>query len=146
MSSRWHFTGFPLSRRGRLGLLILSGLLMAGFGLARSMEPDPRGFGTHQQLGFPECTFQFLWNRPCPGCGMTTCFAALMHGNWSAALRANPAGVLLAVVCSLLIPWMWASAWRGETVGVTDPLQATVWLLFLIATVTAGVWFYRLGM
>src|SRR5262245_16113224 len=118
MSMRWLPSGRPLSPGSRAWLLAASGLLVAGFALARSLEPDPRGFGTHQRLNLPECTFQLLWNRPCPGCGMTTCFAHLVRGQWQAAARANPAGIVLGAACVLLIPWMWASAWRGETIGV----------------------------
>lgn len=143
MSPRRLPSGFPLRRGGRAGLLAASFLLLAGFALARSLEPDPRGFGTHQRLGLPECTFQLLWNRPCPGCGMTTCFAHLVRGEWSAAARANPAGILLAAACALLIPWMWFSAWRGETIGVDDPLKTILLFMFALAGTTVAVWLVR---
>ena len=146
MSQRRLSTGYPLSFSGRAWLLAISGLLVAGFALARSVEPDPRGFGTHQQFGLPECTFQILWNRPCPGCGMTTCFAHLVRGEWLAAARANPAGFLLGTVCALLIPWIWACVWRGETIGVNDPLLGLLWMVISLATATASVWGLRLWM
>ncbi len=75
---------------------------------------------------------------------MTTCFAHLVRGNWPAALRANPAGVLLGVVCALLIPWLWASAWRGEAIGIADPLVVLLWLMIVLASATAGVWVLRM--
>jgi hypothetical protein len=75
---------------------------------------------------------------------MTTCFAHLVRGDWQAAAKANPAGVLLGVVCALLIPWLWASAWRGETIGIADPLFLLLMLVITLATVTAGVWALRM--
>jgi hypothetical protein len=143
MSNRSSLSGSPLSCSGRIGLLAASLLLVAGFCLARLLEPDPRGYGTHQKLGLPECTFQLFWNRPCPGCGMTTAFAYLVRGQWGAAARANPAGVLLGVTCAALIPWMWLSAWRGKTVGVDQPLQALLLLVIGIATANLAVWGLR---
>jgi hypothetical protein len=143
MSSSDPLSGYPLSRGGRAGMFAASLVLVAGFALARWLEPDPRGFGTHERLGLPECTFQLLWNRPCPGCGMTTCFANLVRGDWRAAARANPAGVLLGAICALLIPWMWASAWKGAAIGINDPLAALLALVLILAAVTAGVWLWR---
>jgi len=137
-------TGHPLSRRGRWGLLAASLVLVAGFALARSLTPDSRGFGTHQQFGLPDCTVQTLWNRPCPGCGMTTCFANLTRGRWMAAARANPAGVLLGVVCALLIPWLWLSAWRGVTIGVAAPLETLLILVVSVSCTTLAVWVFRM--
>jgi len=63
-------------------------------GLARHLVPDPRGFGTHAQLGLPGCGFLWLTGLPCPACGLTTCFARLAHGQFAAA-SANPVGMIL---------------------------------------------------
>lgn len=142
MSNR-SFPGYPLTSGGRAWLLAASFLLVAGFALARSLEPDPRGYGTHQKLGLPECTVQLLWNRPCPGCGMTTAFAHLVRGQWAAAAQANPAGILLGVACAALIPWMWLSAWRGKLLGVDQPLHALLWLVIPLAAVSLAVWGLR---
>ena len=143
MSQRWSPPGCPLSCGGRVGLLVAMVLMAAGFALARSLDPDPRGFGTHQRLGLPECTFRLLWNRPCPGCGITTSFAHLVRGQWQAAARANPAGVLLGAVCALLIPWLCASAWWGKTIGIADPLPTLLVLMVTLSVVALGVWSIR---
>lgn len=45
--------GYPLRPVGRWLVATTCLLLLAGFGLARSLEPDPRGYGTHQRLGLP---------------------------------------------------------------------------------------------
>lgn len=143
MSHRSILSGSPLNFSGRASLLAVSVLLVAGFALARSLDPDRRGYGTHQQLGLPECTVQILWNRPCPGCGMTTAFAHLVRGQWQAAARANPAGVLLGVVCAGLIPWIWLSVWRGETIGVDRPLETLLGLVIATSVVTLLIWGLR---
>lgn len=110
-----------LSPWARAALVFVAVLLTAGFGLARSLEPDPRGFGTHQRLGLPECTIQAWFGRPCPGCGMTTSFAHFVRGEWRASAQANPAGLWMAAGCFALIPWCIVSAVRGRCWGVDDP-------------------------
>ncbi|MFN3161302.1 MAG: DUF2752 domain-containing protein [Rubinisphaera brasiliensis] len=83
-------------------------LLIAGFFLASRLEPSARGYGTHQQLGLPPCSIQLLFGIPCPSCGMTTSFAWYVRGQLMPAWQANPAGLYLAIACTLLIPWlMW---------------------------------------
>jgi hypothetical protein len=76
-------------------LLVVSALL----------TPDPRGYGTHERLHMPPCTFQYLTHIRCPFCGMTTSFAYLMHLRPAEALRSHPAGPVLLVFFALQIPY-----------------------------------------
>ena len=82
---------------------------MAVLGMALWLTPDPRGFGTHTQLGQPECGFLLVTQLPCPTCGMTTAFAHAVRGQWFRAILAQPMGFLLAlatagtVVVSLMV-------------------------------------------
>lgn len=62
------------------------------------LTPSSAGHGTHQQLGLPPCSTVLLWNRPCPGCGMTTSFTATVHGRWVEAWNAHPFGIIGYVV------------------------------------------------
>ncbi|MBI1850834.1 MAG: DUF2752 domain-containing protein [Planctomycetes bacterium] len=73
--------------------------------VARSLEPDPRGFGTHEQLGLPPCGFASQTGMPCPTCGMTTSFAHFARGHVVDALRSNAFGAVafLAVVAVTLV-------------------------------------------
>lgn len=56
------------------------------------LKPSPHLHGTHQQLGLPPCPSVLLFNRPCPGCGLTTSFVATVHGNLPLAFEAHPFG------------------------------------------------------
>ena len=85
----------------------LWGSVVAGSALvlavAALLEPDPRGHGTHTQLGLPPCGFWLLTAARCPGCGLTTAFAHGIRGEWVLAAEANPFGLLLfALVCATI--------------------------------------------
>jgi len=75
--------------------------------LARWLHADPRGFGTHEQLGFPPCLTRHYLDIPCPFCGMTTAFALMAHGRFVDAFLTQPAGAAAFVValatCIVLI-------------------------------------------
>ena len=97
--------------------------------MARTLEPDPRGFGTHEQLGLRPCAFATLTGRPCPTCGMTTAFAWFMRGRLDRSWRANPAGCLFALLAIPLMVWLVASAVRDEPLGfrsVSGPVTGLV--------------------
>jgi Protein of unknown function (DUF2752) len=85
------------------------------FALARWLEPDRRGYGTHTQLGLPPCHFQWATGYRCPSCGMTTAFAWFVRGRFDRSWQANPVGSLLAPTCLLLVPWLLVGAARGRT-------------------------------
>jgi hypothetical protein len=134
---------YPLGTAGR-GLLAAVGLLLiAGFGLAAAVQPDPRGYGTHQQFGFPPCGFYVLFGVPCPSCGSTTAFANFVRGRWALAAQANFAAFLLALTCAGLVPWSLQSAWRGRLWRVTDPARSLAWLVIALATVSLLQWGVR---
>ncbi len=65
---------------------------------------------------------------------MTTCFSHFVRGEFVAAARANPAGILLAMLCVVMIPWSLLSASRGYLCLVDEPL---VLVTVLIATIGA---------
>lgn len=132
--------GYPLSRIGRVLLVAWSLFLTAGFALAVSLDPDPRGFGTHQRLGLPPCTFRIMFDVPCPSCGMTTSFAHFVRGQFLRSAQANVAGLLLAAVCAMQVPWCWYSVCRGRLWKVSRPDVGMVWLLTLICGVCLVQW------
>jgi hypothetical protein len=66
-------------------------------GFAWHVNPDPKGVGTHRQLGLGPCGFLLTTGLPCPTCGMTTSFAYTVRGDLVDAFWAQPAGTLLAL-------------------------------------------------
>lgn len=110
----------------RILLAIFATGLTAGFALAVSLDPDPRGFGTHQQLGLPACQFRQYLNVSCPHCGMTTGFAHIVRGQLGAAWDSNPAALPLAVLCAAFIPWFGLMAIRGRWLLTDEPFR---WIL-----------------
>ncbi|MEX0703334.1 MAG: DUF2752 domain-containing protein [Planctomycetales bacterium] len=144
MSFRPGAQGYPLDRRGRIALLVWSLCLVAGFGVAWSIDPDPRGFGTHERLGLPPCSFQTMFAIPCPSCGMTTSFSNFVRGRFVAACEANLAGFLLAAACAIQVPWAWWSVRRGRLWQVSRPDRAVLWLLTVVCAVALLQWLVRL--
>jgi hypothetical protein len=57
------------------------------------LKQDPQLHGTHQQLGLPPCPSVLMFNRPCPGCGLTTSWTALLHLDFATSWRAHPLGI-----------------------------------------------------
>jgi hypothetical protein len=125
-----------MSRGLRLALCIVVLGLITVFITATRIDPyrpdgTARDQATHTQLGLAPCSMMVLLGKPCPACGMTTAFALLIRGDMVNALRANWAGVLLAIIWIMLIPWGLVSIVLKRTVGVRN--------LELTATVVVGV-------
>jgi len=59
------------------------------------LTPDKSGHGTHQQLGLPPCPSVLFFDRPCPGCGLTTSWTAFIHGHFAEAFHAHPLGPIM---------------------------------------------------
>jgi hypothetical protein len=109
---------------------ILLGLLVT----AATLRPDARGFGTHQQLGFPPCTFRVAFGIRCPACGMTTAWAHVVRGKLVRAWQANVGGTLLAVAALVVGPWAVASGLRGRWLWIV-PHEAATFILSLVIIV-----------
>ncbi len=86
-------SSFGVRVRGAVLLVGCAGIL----GLAGWLHPDPRGYGTHEQLGTAPCGMLILTGYPCPTCGMTTAFSHVVRGQWWRAVRAQPAGFVFAL-------------------------------------------------
>lgn len=136
--------GFPVGRSGRWLLVAWGLFLLGGFALAYRLEPDPRGFGTHQGLGLPPCTFRELCGLPCPSCGMTTSFSHFTRGQFSQAMHANFGGMFLALVCVAIVPWSLASAASGKLLGVHQPAKTLLWVVLAVCGVALAAWLIQL--
>ncbi len=113
------------------------------------LRPATGGYGTHIQLGFPSCGFLARTGYPCFGCGMTTSFSAMAHGQIGLAFSAQPIGAVgfvavaiagIAGLIELLTGWALLSRlrprfwWIGLVVGVV----LTGWACKLLIGVAAG--------
>lgn len=114
--------------------------LVLGFSLAFYLEPNPQGYGTHRQLGFPPCTFQALFGIPCPSCGMTTSFSHFVRGNILQSLQSNVAGFLLAVVCALQIPYSITCIVLHKLLWIRNPDRNLMWFLLVLMGLCLVQW------
>lgn len=80
--------------------------------LATQVTPAAIGYGTHTQLGLPPCLFLTLTHLPCPSCGLTTCFAWAVRGQFGKAFLANPFGVVAFLATVAAIPTALVLLWR----------------------------------
>ena len=127
----------------RLSLGVIALGFVTIFVIAIYLKPDPRGFGTHQQLGLPPCTFKALTGFGCPHCGMTTSFSNIVRGRFDAAWMANPLGILLASAFALSIPWCLGTAFSGRWIWTDRPFQWFVWGMIVYLTLAIAVWLVR---
>lgn len=104
-----------LGRRPRAAFAVLAAGVLGVLATARVLKPDPRGFGTHAQLGLGECAFRGLTGWPCPSCGMTTAFSWAVRGRLDMAWRANPAGSVIVPCLVFIVPWSLAASITGRT-------------------------------
>ncbi len=100
--------------------------LAAAVALAARLTPDPRGWGTHEQLGLAPCWFRQAAGRPCPACGMTTAWAYAVRGNALAAVDASVGGAVLFAICVVAAAWCTASAASGRWL-LARPRPRIVW-------------------
>ncbi|MFH1304035.1 MAG: DUF2752 domain-containing protein [Planctomycetota bacterium] len=136
--------GTPIGWKIRLLLIGWSLFLIAGFGVAVQTKPDPRGFGTHQRLGFSPCVIRNQLSIPCPSCGMTTSFSHFVRGQIRQSAQANTAGLVLAMVCLVMIPWSWISVYRKRLWLVSHPENCLLWLMCGLVSITVMEWVFRL--
>lgn len=113
-------------------------------GIAMRLTPDPLGFGTHQQLGMPPCTFRTMTGLNCPHCGLTTSFSWFVRGQWKLAADANAAGLILAATVIMIWPWLLVVSVKGLWLGIRNPgpvllIGFSGWLLLSL-----GIWIFRL--
>jgi hypothetical protein len=120
--SRKRLTGHLLWFLGWLGVTVF----------ALVLTPSPQGHGTHQQLGLPPCPSVLAFDRPCPGCGLTTSFTALLHGDLSAAWKANPFGPLFYLLWTASAFACLHGYWKGRRFN-TDGPAASRTLMALVA-------------
>jgi hypothetical protein len=112
--------------------------------LSRVLVPDPRGFGTHTQLGLPPCGFQQLTGLGCPSCGLTTSFAYMARGQLTHALQAHALGPLLFALSAACVPLGVVACARVWPIsGTLQRLRARP-LAVIIAVAALAHWLVRI--
>ena len=133
-----------IGSRGRLYAAVLC-LACAGIlGVAVWLQPDPKGYGTHRQLGFGKCGMLITTGFPCPTCGMTTSFSYAVRGRLIKAFLAQPAGLALAigtVLAGLVGGWI---AITGRIPNVRIPMITTYRLLLAFLVLLIGGWGFKI--
>jgi hypothetical protein len=130
----------------RLVLLAAGALLLGLLATAAWLTPNPRGMGTHQQLGLPPCTIVAWYGVPCPSCGMTTAWAHLLRGQPIAAARANAGGALLGLLAAVCGPWLFGSGLTGRWLIGPPREGLTLAAGLAIVVVTLAQWTLRLSL
>ncbi|MBN72454.1 MAG: hypothetical protein CME32_24625 [Gimesia sp.] len=136
--------GMPIGWKLRLLLICWSLFLIGGFCVAIRIQPDPRGFGSHQQLGFAPCVIKNQFSIPCPSCGMTTSFSHFVRGQLSQSAQANTSGLILALVCLAMIPWSWISVYHRRLWLISNPELCLLWLICGLTSITVMEWAFRM--
>jgi hypothetical protein len=134
-----------LTLRVRLLLAIIGLAALMLVATARSLAPDPRGYGTHEQLGLGACGFTRLTGWRCPTCGMTTAWAHATRGDFRAALAANGGGAVLLILTVIAAPWLLASAAAGRWLGGRPSAGVLLWIGGAGLMVTVLDWLRRLA-
>jgi hypothetical protein len=119
-------------------------LLLAAFALW--IDPDPRGYGTHEKLGLPPCAPMVWWNVPCPGCGVTTSFALAAHGELARSFLTQPLGCAIALAIPLAALVCIVGHLRGLDLRHELARRATWPWAAVVAVLVAGAWIYKLGL
>ncbi len=134
-----------LTPQGR-GLAALTAVvLVAPIVVATQLAPDPRGWGTHEQLGWQRCRIRQWFDGPCPTCGMTTAWSLAVRGDVAAALATNAGGAMLLVGTIAASACLFASATAGRWLGPVPRPRTAWWLAAAWLAVTLGDWLRRLA-
>ncbi len=116
---------------------MLAGPCWAVLALAATLTPDPAGYGTHEQLGFQQCSFIVRHGLPCPTCGLTTSVSAAVHGQFGLAFRAQPFGMILAAaIATLAVAGTWELVAGRRILHVLRP--GLWWLWTAVGGVLVG--------
>ncbi len=127
-------------------LLLAAGIGLSGLiGIAFFLAPDPRGYGTHEALGFATCMPMEVWNVPCPGCGVTTSVAHAVRGAFLQSILVQPFGFLLCTASIAFIAWVSYGHFRGKDMG--HWLASVRWKRWVLAGAIAMSlgWGYKLA-
>jgi hypothetical protein len=121
------------SRRSIAGQVVWFTSWLAVTVVGAFLSPSPHGHGTHEQLGLPACPSVVFFDRPCPGCGLTTSFTATIHGRAIEAFQAHPLGPILYLIFTLSAVAALRGFMRRERFNVGEgPLYKAMWAFVIV--------------
>ncbi|MFZ4506948.1 MAG: DUF2752 domain-containing protein [Fimbriimonas sp.] len=124
----------PGHPRAHLSGQLIWGLAWVGVtAVGLYLTPSQRGHGTHEQLGLPPCPSVLLSQRPCPGCGLTTSWTAVLHGDFQHAFQAHALGPILYILFTLTA-WLSLYGWVRKARVVSESRPAS-WTMGVVALV-----------
>jgi len=106
--------------------------------------PDPRGHGTHEQLGLPPCMLMQFTGVPCPGCGVTTAWSCFAHGEFVAAIRVQPFGALLAACVVIVSTLALVETVRGKDAWSGFRRTWRPWMSWSLGAAMLASWVYKI--
>lgn len=129
----------------RLTLSLVGAGLIILLITAALLTPDPEGYGTHQQLDLPPCSFLVMsGGTPCPSCGMTTSWSHLVRLQVWKSIKANAGGTMLALVAVVLGPWLLISGLIGNWYRNPPNEKMVIVTAVAIIVVTLVSWLVRI--
>ena len=131
----------PIEVGPRIACVVVALTFTLVLAVSRFLTPDPRGFGTHEQLGLLPCSTMQFFGIPCPFCGMTTTFVLMARGNHLSAITTQPVGALLFCLLFISIPTLVLIAVVGRTPVIR--LKARYAWIGIASLLLAG-WLYKI--
>ncbi len=111
--------------------------------VARWLEPDPRGRGTHEQLDLPPCGFLLIFGKPCPSCGMTTSWSHVTRGQFLSSIHANAGGFLMAIAAAVAGSVLIGSAIKGQWI-VAPSVNVVLFAAITVILAALLHWVFKL--
>jgi hypothetical protein len=130
-------------RTSSVGMVGFAAAAAAAAALATAFALTP-----HQVENGPVvCPFRLLTGLPCPGCGLTRSWVYLAHGDFGAAVRANPFGLVTMAAATALLGAVASAAVRGRPLQSPSSYArpapvlavAAAWLAFAVLRVAAVI-------
>ena len=126
-------------------LLLAGGLAspLVLLGMRLFFEPDPRGHGTHEQLGLRPCWTMEAFEVPCPGCGVTTATTLAVRGRLLESLETQPLGVVMIALGLVTTVWSVRGHARGRDLWRDELRGPRAWRVggaLLVLMTLAWIW------
>jgi len=117
----------------------------AMLGIGRVLTPNPRGIGTHEQLGLPPCMFLKLTGIPCPSCGLTTSVAYAAHLQFSASFVTQPFGLLIALIAFVSIPVAFVLLVSPSNWALRIPDRSSTLATYVLIAAYGLAWIFKIS-